>query len=719
MKPLDTVLKKLKNVQERNGAWQASCPAHEDRSPSLSISEGDDGRVLLHCHGSCPKRAVLDAAGLSWSDLYPSSVANGSRNARNKTGGKPTAVWQIKDADGVVQAEHVRFDRLDGGKDCFWRLPGASKWGLKGRKLPTLPLYHSEHVKDFPEDAPVVVVEGEKAADALAEVYPAVVATVTGAEKTPGRDALEVLRGRTVLLWCDNDAPGRAHMEHVATALQGLATETRVFEWTDAPEKGDAADHPAVKSRSRKAVEDLVKEMAAAPVWRARGEERNGKATDAERVGRLLSAVVPERVRWLWEGRIPLGKLTILDGDPGNGKSALTTDLAARISVGRSLPDGTPCEEGPGGVVLLNAEDGLADTIRPRLEAAGADLDRALALATTPDGEGFERLLSIPEDLHIIRKGIDQVKARLVVLDPLMAFVSGNVNSHKDQDIRRALAPLAKLAEETGAAVVVVRHLNQATGQNALYRGGGSIGIVGQARSALLVAKDPQDEDRRVLAPLKNNLAKPAPSLAFVLTEAANGAVRVEWKGETNHNADALLAAPVDAEERSAVDEAAEFLRDALGRGPVWSKQVKKEAREADIAEKTLFRAKKALGVRSVKEGDGSWSWSLPNEAARSDDEEGQGVQEPYPSHDDHLDHLPIDKPNQEHQGEKQHGQGDHLEERSELLIDKPNSHSKDRQDGQDGHVDSRNDCIHGYPGGKGCYLCDPEHPSREKSGVR
>ena len=202
--------------------------------------------------------------------------------------------------------------------------------------------------------------------------------------------------------------------------------------------------------------------------------------------------------------------------------------------------------------------------------------------------------------------------ASIVIVDPLMAFLSGGTNSHRDQDVRRALAPLARLAEETATAVLVVRHLNKASGGNPLYRGGGSIGIVGAARSALLVAKHPEDGELRVLAPLKCNLARPAASLAFGLAEADEGAVRVDWKGETPHTADTLLAAPLDPEERSALEEAKEFLREALKDGPRWSKVVQDEARELGISEITLKRAKKELAVRSEKEADGSWTWLLP-----------------------------------------------------------------------------------------------------------
>jgi hypothetical protein len=336
---------------------------------------------------------------------------------------------------------------------------------------------------------------------------------------------------------------------------------------------------------------------------------RNGQAPSE--VGHLLSEVEPERVDWLWRGRIPKGKLTLIDGDPGLGKSALVVDCAARKSVGGQWPDGAPCELG--GVVICSAEDGLADTIRPRLDAAGGDPEKVLALGTLLE-DGNERLISIPEDIPVIERGIERVDAGVVFIDPLMAFLSGRHNAHKDQDVRRALAPLAGMAERTGAAVAVVRHLNKATGGSPLYRGGGSIGIVGAARSALLVARHPEDEGRRVLAPLKSNLAQAASSLAFSLTGADNGAVRVEWLGETTYSADALLSAPIDPEERSALDEAKEYLYDALKDAPRWSKAVKEEASEVGISEITLKRAKRELGVRSEKEADGSWTWRLPQD---------------------------------------------------------------------------------------------------------
>lgn len=159
------------------------------------------------------------------------------------------------------------------------------------------------------------------------------------------------------------------------------------------------------------------------------------------------------------------------------------------------------------------------------------------------------------------------------------------------------------------------------------------------------MGRHPEDEGRRVLARVKNNLAEPVPSLAFELVGTGEGSVRVEWKGETHHAADSLLSAPADPEERSALEEAMDFLRDALGRGPVWNVEVKKDARKAEVSEATLRRAKTSLGVRSAKEADGSWSWSLPGV---------EGAQTPRDEHLEHVEPLSIDKPKNPAQGDEQ-----------------------------------------------------------------
>lgn len=330
-----------------------------------------------------------------------------------------------------------------------------------------------------------------------------------------------------------------------------------------------------------------------------------------------IAEVTYEPVRWLVQGRVPLGKLSILDGDPGTGKSTITLDLAATVSTNGIMPDGSRGDlDAPAGVVLISAEDNAADTIRPRLDAAGANLDRIVALQSVYDSGGGERQATLA-DVDQLGEAIAQADAKLVVIDPLAAFLPARTNAHRDQDIRNILTPLARLAERTGAAILVVRHLTKVPSGNALYRGSGSIGIIGAARVGLLAARDPDDSvgRRRVLAVAKNNLGPVPPALVYQIETAPNGASRIVWDGESQHSADALLAAPVDLGERTARDEAVEFLRTVLRDGSRTALAVKREAREAGIAEATLRRAQRALGIASRRVGygkDGEWRWELP-----------------------------------------------------------------------------------------------------------
>jgi hypothetical protein len=335
---------------------------------------------------------------------------------------------------------------------------------------------------------------------------------------------------------------------------------------------------------------------------------------DGTQWGTLMSDVAPEMLVWLWAGRIPLGKLTILDGDPDLGKSTLTLDLAARVTRNWKMPDDTPGVDG--GVILLTAEDAAGDTIRPRLDAAGADPARVMILDRIPDGNAT-RLPILPNDISYLRDAIRSMRAKLVVVDPIMAFLAGEVNSHRDQDVRRALAPLAKLAEEEGCAIVVVRHLNKGDAVNPLHRGGGSIGIIGAARSGLLVTADPDNPDRRVLASTKCNLAKRPPSLAFDLSLASNGSIRVGWIGPSEHTADALLSAPRGEEERGKVEEAVDWLRQFLTGGRQLKADVRTAAIRLGITDITLRRARERLGIKIEREGFGpglKFYWALPDD---------------------------------------------------------------------------------------------------------
>jgi hypothetical protein len=285
------------------------------------------------------------------------------------------------------------------------------------------------------------------------------------------------------------------------------------------------------------------------------------------------------------------------------------------------MPDGSRGVHG--GVVILSAEDGLGDTIVPRLLAAGADCSQIVALQLMRDDRG-ERLPCIPDDIPAIEAAIAAVDAKLVVIDPLMAYLGAGTNSWRDQDIRRALAPLAAMAERTGAAVLIIRHLNKATTMSPLYRGGGSIGIVGAARSAWMVGYVPDAATKglRFLAVAKSNLAWPPEALVWTL-EAQHDVPVVAW-GNVLPDFDLATALGArsggDADTPAKLDEAQRFLVALLGEGPLAVQQLLKQAKAAGFAQHTIERAKKELGLVADKVGFGKgahWSWRLPEQQTR------------------------------------------------------------------------------------------------------
>lgn len=350
-----------------------------------------------------------------------------------------------------------------------------------------------------------------------------------------------------------------------------------------------------------------------------------------------LSDVAPERVNWLWPGRLPLGKLVMLDGDPSVGKSTLSVDIAARLTTGSPMPDGSRLAS-PADVVLMSAEDGAADTIRPRLDAAGGDPSRVHLFVevadTAPDGSPRRRPPSLPVDVARLERLVVDTGAKLVIVDVLAAYLGG-ADSHKDTDVRRVLHPLAAMAARTGCVVICLRHLSKSGGANPIYRGGGSIAFIGAARVGLLAAADPEDDSRRVLAVSKSNLAAIPDALAYRLVDSPeHGCARVQWEGATAHRAADLLL--VRDEEQSDAHDAAAVLAEILADGPLWVKQARDAMAEAGFNKDQARRAKERLRVRSIKVGrpgdpDSGWKWELP-EGGKREGEGGEGGSTPNPA---------------------------------------------------------------------------------------
>jgi hypothetical protein len=522
------------------------------------------------------------------------------------------ATYDYKDEKGQLLYQVVRLEP----KSFRQRRPdghGGWEWNLRGVRRC---LYRLPELARSPRTA-VFVVEGEKDADALAARRLLATTCPGGAGKWRGEYSA-ALRGRAVCVIPDNDDVGRKHAADVVKSLEGIAARVQVLDLPGVAEKGDVSDWLAAGGTD----EQLIKLAAAAPsgaewlAWQPANQESlaappaSAARPRGARVVRLAD-VAPEVVSWLWEGRIPLGKITVFDGDPGLGKSSMLSDLAARLSSGRPLPEET-AGAAPADVLFIAHEDGLADTLRPRLDAAGADATRVHVVEGLAEEAGGLRLPSIPGDLYALEAVIRERAIRLVVVDPLYAYLNAGTDAYSDHNVRSALAPLATVAERTRAAVVLVRHLRKTGGASALYRGGGSIGIIGIARSGLLLAKDPDDETARVLACVKSNLGPPPASLVWRF--AGGTPPRLEWQGHSKYSADTLVNVQANDEEgRSAMDEARAFLRVILDAGPVLATDVMRQARQAGISDPTLRRAKSQLGVAAGKTSfGGKWEWSLP-----------------------------------------------------------------------------------------------------------
>ena len=322
-----------------------------------------------------------------------------------------------------------------------------------------------------------------------------------------------------------------------------------------------------------------------------------------------LSEYTLRETEWLWPDRVPFGGISLVEGDPGSNKSSLLYDISARVSTGTSMP-GCETSRPPEAVILLQAEDN-PNTMRRNLEAAGADLTKVFAFGRR--GSCSAKAICLPENIDVLAGAIKETSAKLIVIDPLTAYAKTGLTN--ERVVRKFTQPLAALAEDTGAAIVLVRHLTKSGNANPLYRGAGAIGLIAAARAALLVAQDPSDPDQRVLAQTKRSLAAPAPSLLFRPITRAGG-LTVEYLGPSEYAAAQLLEAG-RSQSSGELQEAVYALYSILGDGPVLAKEAKQIASAAGISERTLRRAKEVLKVASRRSGFGRGSvffWVLPKE---------------------------------------------------------------------------------------------------------
>jgi putative DNA primase/helicase len=473
------------------------------------------------------------------------------------------------------------------------------------------PLYALHRITKS-SDAIVWITEGEQKADALNKL--GLVATTSGGATSADGADWQPLKGRTVRIWPDNDDPGKAYAGEVAKSLIGLGCAVSCVD-VDALGLGKGEDaiewlaaHPTA---TRSDIEGL-------PIRPASPLATIQTIDTVELIDG--ASIKPEAVSWLWDGYLARGKLHVLAGAPGTGKTMIALALAATVSTGGRWPDGTRSE--PGNVLIWSAEDDIADTLVPRLIAMGADMRRVKFVGHTSTCEG-RAPFDPAQDMPILMRTVaDAGDVKLLIVDPIVSAVAGD--SHKNAEVRRGLQPLVDVGHKLGAAVLGISHFSKGTaGREVTERVTGSLAFGALARVVLAAAKrSDEDGGGRILARAKSNLGPDGGGFAYDLApgtiEAHPGiAVHVlQWGSAIEGSARDLLATAEDvgdSEERSATDEAQSFLIDLLTTGPMKASEAQKEARQAGIADKPLRTARERLHVKPYRrEFSGGWWWKLP-----------------------------------------------------------------------------------------------------------
>jgi RecA-family ATPase len=309
-----------------------------------------------------------------------------------------------------------------------------------------------------------------------------------------------------------------------------------------------------------------------------------------------MDTIQREEIKWLWYPYIPYGKLTIVQGDPGEGKTTFALKMAAELSNGRCLGDNEDTKpRTPINIIYQTAEDGLSDTIKPRLEDAGADCTKILVI------DDSEQPLSMQDSR--IEQALEQTQAKMLILDPIQAFLGDRVDINRANETREITKKIGALAERTGCAIILIGHMNKGSGAKAAYRGIGSIDFFAIARSVLLVGRVPNEPNIRAIAHIKNNLGPEGDTVAFKLSE--NG---FEWIGNYDITADELLSGISSGNKRSKAENLLKSLLEANKTYP--ANEIFVQGKKLGISKRTLENAKQELGIKSIRTGS-VWHWSI------------------------------------------------------------------------------------------------------------
>ena len=562
---------------DKNG-WRAKCPVHQGQSDtSLHLWE-EDGHVRVHCFAGCERASILDALHL---DKVPQEP-------------RYPAIYTYHDANGHLVFQVVRLPGVP--KKFFQRHPHPSQPGtwIDDMKGVTRVLYHlPEVLKAVAGGLTVYVVEGEKDVETLRARGCVATCNPGGAGKWSDEYS-KALKNATVILLPDNDKAGRAHADLLTTRLAGYVHSLRRLDLPGLKEAGDITDWLA----DGHTLEEL----------HALTESKPPAIRAPHMVVKSFADIPHEEIHWLWHPYIPYGKLTILEGDPGLGKTFLLLAIATALSVGVRLPAQNGQmhggQEEPVTTIYISAEDGYGDTLVPRAAAMGAELKYLKAVLGWTANEDEMHPFSLSQ-ITLLEECIRDFQAKLIILDPLQAFLGEKVDMHRANEVRPLLMQLGMMAQAQQCAMVAIRHWNKNGGGKAVYRGQGNVDFTAAARSVLAIGESPEDETVRILAHSKSSLAPKGISQCFRLVGET-----FAWAGVSDIDADTLAQVQPNKRQHQR-HNAMDWLKDALKDGPAQATMLVAAAEALGIAKRTLERAKTALGILSSKDS-GLWYWRLP-----------------------------------------------------------------------------------------------------------
>lgn len=645
--PVERVLALQGDFDREGDGWLALCPAHADSKPSLRISEGDDGRALLTCRANCPTDKIIGKIGLTLAELFPAmpTKAKPKKRAVQAPKARPATVRKSKvkelSANEITEATRAAkslfpkssfgkfklsalhpYRRADGSVWCWrWRFEhptedkeigpfhfDGSQWVAREPKAPRAgkPLYRLPEA--LASDGPVFVVEGEKCADALAAL--GIVATTSGSSSTAKGADWNSLAGREIRIWPDNDDAGDRYAAEVAAKLEDLGCAVSLIDVQalHLPNKGDDAVDWLAANRKATAA-DVLNLPTIAP------ELDDGPAVQLV----CVADIEPKAVQWLWKGWLARGMLHILAGDGGTGKTTAMLTVAAAITKGGKLPDGSTSPVG--NVLIWTGEDDVERVLVPRLIEAGADRRRVFVIRGVRDDEG-SRPFDPSTDMRALEWQAERIgNVALVLVDPIVNAVAGD--SHKNAEVRRGLQPLVDLGSRLQAAVVGITHFAKNTdGRKTTDRIIGSVAYSNLSRVAMATVKGRSGECRIVRC--KSNIGPDGDGFTYSIDivqheygSESSDVSRIVWGAPLYGYASELLD-QVEAK-KLAKDEAADWLSTRLADGPMAQKDLAEQAKADGVAWRTVERAKESLGVMAYParsqgkgRGNGRWMWELP-----------------------------------------------------------------------------------------------------------